>query len=226
VVETRPLAEFRELGYTRSANLLVRYLKQGRADAVRKPPSPRRLVSWLMTRPADVPAHHRDQLDDLLTACAHLKVFSERVKQFADLLTARRGGDLDTWMTLVDADDLPALHGFVHGLRRDLEAAVAGLTLPYSNGPSEGANTKVRFLKRRCTAAPASPSFDNGSCSRRPSRRPPFLRQSRFLDPRYASSLRSCGKTSVPSSSMLLRKVVWGRPPTSICRIWRLCPSS
>ena len=52
-------------------------------------------------------------------------------------------------MTAAEADDLPALHGFVHGLRRDLRAVVAGLTLPYSNGPTEGANTKVKFLKRQ-----------------------------------------------------------------------------
>jgi transposase len=71
------------------------------------------------------------------------------VQQFADLLTGRRGEDIDTWMTSVDSDDLPALHGFVHGLRRDLPAVVAGLTLPYSNGPIEGANTKVKYLKRQ-----------------------------------------------------------------------------
>ena len=52
-------------------------------------------------------------------------------------------------MTNVDADDLPPLHGFVHGLRMDLPAVVAGLTLPHSNGPIEGANTKVKFLKRQ-----------------------------------------------------------------------------
>lgn len=49
----------------------------------------------------------------------------------------------------VDANELPALHGFVHGLRMDLPAIVAGLTMPYSNGPIEGANTKVKFLKRQ-----------------------------------------------------------------------------
>ena len=59
VAVTRLLAEIRELGYTGSANLLVRYLNQGRADASRTPPSPRRLVSWLMTRPADLPAHQQ-----------------------------------------------------------------------------------------------------------------------------------------------------------------------
>jgi transposase len=52
-------------------------------------------------------------------------------------------------MTTVEAHDLPALHGFIPGLRKDLPAAVAGLTLPYSNRPTEGANTKVKFLRRQ-----------------------------------------------------------------------------
>lgn len=149
VPATRLLAEIRELGYTGSANLLVRYLNQGRADAARKPPSPRRLVTWLMTKATDLPAQHQEHLRDLLTACPHLTTLTERVVQFAGLLTDRRGKDLDVWMATVDADDLPALHSFVNGLRTDLPAVVAGLTLPYSNGPIEGANTKVKFLKRQ-----------------------------------------------------------------------------
>ncbi|GGK16110.1 hypothetical protein GCM10010124_05930 [Pilimelia terevasa] len=102
-----------------------------------------------MTSPADLPAGHREHLEDLLTACAHLTVLAERVTQFADLLTGRRGEDLDAWISLVDADDLPALHRFVHGPRRDLPALVADLMLTYSNGPIEDANTKVKFLKRQ-----------------------------------------------------------------------------
>jgi transposase len=149
VAVTRLLAELREQGYTGSANLLVRYLNQGRADTERIPPSPRRLVAWLMSRPERLPAHHGNHLDELLETCPHLQVLAGRIREFASLLTNRRGHDLDAWMTSVAADDLPALHGFVHGLRMDLPAAVAGLTLPYSNGPIEGANTKVKFLKRQ-----------------------------------------------------------------------------
>jgi len=66
---------------------------------------------------------------------------AQRVREFAGILTRRRGTDLHAWMTTVDNDDVPALHAFVHGLRMDLPAVVAGLTLPYSNGPIEGANT-------------------------------------------------------------------------------------
>jgi transposase len=52
-------------------------------------------------------------------------------------------------MSTVEASDLPALHALIRGLRKDHAAVVAGLTLPYSDGSSEGANTKVKLLKRR-----------------------------------------------------------------------------
>jgi transposase len=52
-------------------------------------------------------------------------------------------------MNTVEASDLPALHAFIRGLRKDHAAVVAGKPCPYSDGPSEGANTKVKLLKRR-----------------------------------------------------------------------------
>lgn len=149
VAGTHLLAEIRELGYRGSANLLVRYLNQGRAATERAVPAPRRLVSWIMTRPADLPEHEREHLDQLLTTCPHLTILAEHVRAFAALLTDRRGAELESWMTTVDASDLPALHGFVRGLRKDLPAVTAGLSLPYSNGPAEGVNTKVKLLKRQ-----------------------------------------------------------------------------
>ncbi|GGK40169.1 hypothetical protein GCM10010124_36090 [Pilimelia terevasa] len=72
-------------------------------------------------------------------------VLAERVKQFADLLTGPRGEDLDTWMSLVDADDLPALHSFVYGLRKDLPAVVAGLTLPTATERSKAPTPRSNF---------------------------------------------------------------------------------
>lgn len=52
-------------------------------------------------------------------------------------------------MSTVEASDLPPLHAFARGLRKDLLSVVAGLSLPYSNAPIEGANTKVKLLKRQ-----------------------------------------------------------------------------
>jgi transposase len=60
-----------------------------------------------------------------------------------------RGHDLDRWMTAVQADDLPELHSFVTGLRRDYDAARAGLTLPHSSGKVEGHVNRIKMLKRQ-----------------------------------------------------------------------------
>lgn len=43
----------------------------------------------------------------------------------------------------VRAADLPHLHAFTRGLNRDIDAVIASLTLPYSNGPT-GVNTKTK----------------------------------------------------------------------------------
>jgi hypothetical protein len=78
------------------------------------------------------------------------------------------GDRLDGWIARVEVDQLPDLHSFTGGLKRDLDAVVNGLTLPYSSGAVEGAVNRVKMLKARCTAEPAStPSFhppSTGGC--------------------------------------------------------------
>jgi len=53
---------------------------------------------------------------------------------------------LTKWMGAVDAD-LPVLRSFTAGLRRDLDAVVAGLTLEYNSGAVEGTVNRIKQLK-------------------------------------------------------------------------------
>lgn len=85
-----------------------------------------------------------------------------RVSEFAKLLTQRRGTDLDTWVTDVRSDDLPALHAFADGLGKDYDAVVAGLTLPYSNGATEGVVNKIKMLKRQTYGKASFPLLRKG----------------------------------------------------------------
>jgi transposase len=61
----------------------------------------------------------------------------------------RRGRDLEAWIVAATASGIGELARFARGLREDLAAVTAGLTLPWSNGPVEGQVTRLKLLKRQ-----------------------------------------------------------------------------
>ncbi|WP_084489446.1 transposase [Nocardia niwae] len=65
------------------------------------------------------------------------------------MMRHRRGSDLETWMKAVDADNHPALHSFVRGLRRDQDAATAGLSMERNSGAVEGHVNRIKMIKRQ-----------------------------------------------------------------------------
>ncbi|MEU6512302.1 ISL3 family transposase [Streptomyces sp. NPDC046942] len=143
--------EIKALGFTGCLNLLHKYINQGRADAERSHISPRRLARMILTRPDNLKAEHRDLLARLIAACCEMTQLATTVRDFAALLTPHAGNadGLSRWIAQVRAADLPHLHAFTRGLDRDRDAVIAGLTLPYSNGPTEGVNTKTKRIARQ-----------------------------------------------------------------------------
>uniref|UniRef100_UPI0024539F0D transposase n=1 Tax=Nocardia wallacei TaxID=480035 RepID=UPI0024539F0D len=45
--------------------------------------------------------------------------------------------------------DLAALHSFVRGMRRDLDAVTAEFTMPWNSGPVEGHVNRIKTIKRQ-----------------------------------------------------------------------------
>ncbi|MGW4125651.1 transposase [Nocardia sp. NPDC004711] len=85
----------------------------------------------------------------MLTSSPELTALAGHIRAFATMMRQLRGRELEQWMNAVDADDLPALHSFVRGLRRDFDAVTAGLTLPWSSGPVEGHVNRIKMIKRQ-----------------------------------------------------------------------------
>jgi transposase len=143
--------EIKALGFTGCLNLLHKYINQGRADADRSHISPRRLARMLLTRPDNLKAEHQDLLARLTNACPEMTQLAAGIRDFAQLLTPRAENtdQLARWITQVRAADLPHLHSFTRGLDPDHDAVNAALTLPYSNGPTEGVNTKTKRIARQ-----------------------------------------------------------------------------
>lgn len=159
--------EIKALGFTGSLNLLHKYINQGRADADRSHISPRRLARMLLTKPENLKTGHRDLLHQLTTACPEMTDLASAVRTFAWLLKPRPENvdALDHWITQVRTADLPHLHAFTRGLERDHDAVIAAVTLPYSNGPTEGVNTRTNGSHARCTDEQASTSSATASSS-------------------------------------------------------------
>ena len=151
---TALFAEITDRGYRGGQNVVRTYLRQFRATVSipqppRKPPSVRRVARWIMTDPPNMDEPDQRRLDAILAASSDLAALAGHVRTFATMMCSRTGHELQTWMAAVDADDLPTLRSFVVGLRRDLDAVTAGLTLPWSSGIVEGHVNRLKMLKRQ-----------------------------------------------------------------------------
>ncbi|WP_344557438.1 ISL3 family transposase, partial [Kitasatospora saccharophila] len=148
---THLLREIKELGYTGSANLLVRYLNQGRAEGERPVTTPKHFARLLLTRPENLRDKDTELLRELAQTCPEMTELVCLTREFAMLLTPAEGNaaKLADWITRVRTADLPQLHSFANGLELDRAAVNAGLTLPHSNGRTEGVNTRTKRIMRQ-----------------------------------------------------------------------------
>ncbi|MFD8079643.1 ISL3 family transposase [Streptomyces sp. NPDC059718] len=151
---TQLFQELRERGYPGGIMVVRRYVRQLReafpqAAPPRKPPSVRDVTSWITRHPDHLSTNQTQQLKEILARCPQLDRAVGHVRAFAELMTHRQGGRLRQWINDIRSDDLPTLHSFVNGLGQDLDAVVAGLSLPYSSGAVEGHNNKIKMLKRQ-----------------------------------------------------------------------------
>jgi transposase len=146
--------EITKLGYRGSYGTVYAYLRpfKGLAapPAVPAPPKVRHIASWILRDPATLDDDEQASLDAVRARCPHLDALAGHVTEFAKILTGRRGEQqLDAWIARASAGDQPDLRSFITGLKRDYQAVLNGLTLPYSSGKVEGNVNRIKMLKRQ-----------------------------------------------------------------------------
>jgi transposase len=121
-----------------------------------QPPQPARLDAFTLTQmkwflvhtPADLEEPEIEHLTWLCQSHGTLATLYGLVQRFRRLLRERQGEALDGWIADCQASGIPELAQFATGLVREYDWVVAGITHPASNGPTEGANTKLKLIKR------------------------------------------------------------------------------
>lgn len=62
------------------------------------------------------------------------------------MIWEHEGHQLDTWLNEAEASHLPELKSFAKGIQQDKAAVLAGLTLPWSQGPVEGHVNRLKLI--------------------------------------------------------------------------------
>jgi transposase len=147
--------EIKKLGYPGGELAVQRYLRRfrhGRGHAPQpgpKPPSVRKVTSWIMTHPDHLKDAERVALQRIRGRDAALDRLVGHVRAFAIMMTGRHGDRLEDWITTVERDTLTPLASFARNLRRDYNAVHNGLSLAYSSGAVEGTINRLKMLKRQ-----------------------------------------------------------------------------
>jgi transposase len=118
------------------------------------PPNPLRTLSvqqatWLFfRRPEDLKKEEQETLRQLRQANPHVEATYQLVETFLQMVRERRAEQFDTWLAALQASGLEAFTSFVTGVLQDKDAVLAGLSLPWSNGPLEGNVNRLKLIKR------------------------------------------------------------------------------
>jgi len=149
-------AEITAQGYTGCDQQVRRFVRPFRdlPGPVPEPPpaipSARKITTWLMTSPGNLTSQDAAALAAVTTACPHLRQLQASIRAFCDMITGLTGRkDLGAWLAAAEASSLDQLASFARGIRKDHDAVLNGLSLPYSSGKVEGTVCKIKMIKRR-----------------------------------------------------------------------------
>lgn len=119
--------------------------------------SPHRM-RWLLVRPDLIrDATEQQFIATVVELCPQIAQARTLVQDFSALIHERRGedrhehaeGKLDAWLVVAEHSGIAELRGFAGGVRRDLAAVRAALTLDWSQGQTEGQVNRLKTLKRQ-----------------------------------------------------------------------------
>jgi transposase len=85
----------------------------------------------------------------LIQADESLARTAGQVEAFCHMLRQRQGYRLRGWLEEVEQHGEPELQAFARNLHKEESAVQAGLTLAWSNGPTEGFIHRLKLLKRQ-----------------------------------------------------------------------------
>jgi len=151
--------EIRQRGYSGGHTMLQDFLAKLRQQPSDQPPAPREKVSprqvamWILRRDKDRTPRQQALLDNLAQLWEPFQIARTLAQRFLEMVRqcprTDQAATFRQWLIDTLASGVSALRNFGASLQQDQAAVEAGLSLRWSNGPVEGSNNRLKFLKRR-----------------------------------------------------------------------------
>jgi len=109
---------------------------------------------WLLLGdPQDLGVAERGTLDEMLEASNDVAVIYPLIQRFEKMIkktsSAGQAERFGNWLGEALASGVKDFETFAMGLKRERSGVEAALTLPYSNGQTEGQINKLKLIKRQ-----------------------------------------------------------------------------
>ncbi len=116
---------------------------------VQRPWSARYAVWLLFKTPEQLLSEKKAALERMLQASAEVQRAYNFGQAFLRIVRGRLWKALEPWLEAVSQSGLTPLQSFAASLKRDKAAVLAALSLPWSNGQTEGQVNRLKLIKRQ-----------------------------------------------------------------------------
>jgi len=135
--------------------LLPKTTKKGKRSSANPRPKPvipwsARRTAWLLVKPkTEMEVKEQQALTRVLQADSTVAEAHRFVHTFQEMVRAEQPETLQDWVDEVTKSKIDALVSYANGINQDFAAVRNALTLPWSNGQTEGQVNRLKFIKRQ-----------------------------------------------------------------------------
>jgi transposase len=122
---------------------------EGQDESHPPPLTALRAARLCLARPEEQRSTDQALLARLLRLDPVMSETHHQVQAFCRMIRERRGHACDAWIAAVEQTGVKELRAFAKGLLKDAAAGRAGLSLVWSNGPTEGHLHRLKLIKRQ-----------------------------------------------------------------------------
>ena len=114
-----------------------------------RPLSSRRLAWMMVGDPDELSPDERHALQRAIESCSDVAAIHPLVRRFANMVRSQEAAEFGEWLEEALSCGVAGFETFAMGLKREQAAVEAALSLPYSNGQTEGQVNRLKMIKRQ-----------------------------------------------------------------------------